>query len=141
MATARSFEELEVWKGARSLVKRVYVATQEGAFSKDFALREQIRRAAISIVSNIAEGFERGGNPEFIRFLSIAKGSAGEVRAQLFLAFDLNYLSEPDLQDLERRVTTISRQISSLITYLQNFNDQIAQTRKQERGPIRNFKP
>jgi len=144
MATARSFEELEVWKGARSLVTRLYITTQAGAFAKDFALREQLRRAAISIVSNIAEGFERGGNAEFIRFLSIAKGSAGEVRAQLYVALDLDYISEPDFKDLEKEVTTISRQNSSLITYLQKFTDAMVQARKQESGrgrSLRNFQP
>jgi four helix bundle protein len=121
MATARSFEELDVWKSARHLVKEIYTVTQAGAFAKDFGLRDQLRRAAVSIVSNIAEGFERTGNPEFIRFLGLAKGSAGEVRAQLYIALDLDYVSEGQFQNLSRQVSSISRQISALITYLEGF--------------------
>jgi len=80
------FEDLEVWKEARRLTNEIYGATRNDGFSKDFGLRDQIQRAAVSIMSNIAEGFERGGNQEFIQFLYIAKGSCGEVRAQLHVA-------------------------------------------------------
>ena len=119
MATARNFEELEVWKASRQLARNIYLATQGGSFAKDFGLRDQLRRAAVSIVSNIAEGFERSGNPEFIRFLHMAKGSAGEVRAQLYLALDFKYLPEETFRNLSECVTIISRQISTLITYLE----------------------
>jgi four helix bundle protein len=77
------FEDLEVWKSARTLTRKIYALTGKNAFSKDFGLCDQIRRASVSIMSNIAEGFERGGTQEFIQFLSIAKGSCGEVRCQL----------------------------------------------------------
>ena len=89
MATVSRFEELGAWQKARELVDRVYRMTASGELARDFALRDQIRRAVLSIPSNIAEGFERGGRAEFLQFLSIAKGSAGEVRTQLYLALAL----------------------------------------------------
>ena len=79
----QNFEDLEIWKEARGLTQAIYRLTRDSRFSKDFGLRDQIQRAAISIMSNIAEGFERGGNQEFIQFLYVAKGSCGEVRSQL----------------------------------------------------------
>ena len=86
MATAKQFEDLGVWQDARELVKEIYSASKQRAFYRDFGLRDQIRRAATSTMSNIAEGFERGSRKEFIQFLSIAKGSNGEVRSQLYVA-------------------------------------------------------
>lgn len=86
MSRIERFEDLEAWKGARALTGSIYAVTGTGAFSRDFALRDQIRRASISIVSNIAEGFERDGDKEFLQFLSMAKGSCGEVRVQLSLS-------------------------------------------------------
>ncbi len=88
------FEDLEVWKEARRLTQQVYQATEDTRFSKDFGLRDQIRRASVSVMSNIAEGFERGGNQEFMQFLYIAKGSCGEVRSQLYMALDQGYVSK-----------------------------------------------
>lgn len=84
----KQFEDLEVWKEARRLTQIIYRLTKGEKFSKDFALRDQIQRAAVSIMSNIAEGFERGGNQEFIQFLYVAKASCGEVRSQIYVAFD-----------------------------------------------------
>lgn len=88
----KDFEELEIWKMARDLTNQVYSLSSDGKFSKDFVLRDQIRRSAVSIMSNIAEGFERGGNPEFVQFLSIAKGSCGEARCQVYIAMDQEYI-------------------------------------------------
>ncbi len=85
MSTLKSFEEIESWQKARELTRKVYTVSNQGAFTKDFGLRDQIRRASVSIMSNIAEGFERDGNREFLQFLTVAKGSSGEVRAQLYL--------------------------------------------------------
>ncbi|HEX9628978.1 MAG TPA: four helix bundle protein, partial [Pyrinomonadaceae bacterium] len=96
----KKFEELESWKKARQLTNKVYEATAAGSFTRDFGLKDQIRRASISILSNIAEGFERGGDKEFLQFLAVAKGSCGEVRAQLYIAVDQGYLS----QDLFERL-------------------------------------
>ena len=92
MATIKSFEEIEAWRKARVLSKEIFELTQKGSFSKDFSLRDQINRSSGSIMDNIAEGFERGGNTEFIQFLSIAKGSAGEVCSQIYRAHDRNHL-------------------------------------------------
>ncbi len=83
----KNFEDLEIWKDARLLTKAVYQLTKDVKFAKDFALRDQIRRAAVSVMSNIAEGFERGGNQEFIQFLYVAKASCGEARSQLYVAW------------------------------------------------------
>ena len=93
MAKVKKFEDIQSWKKARSLTKEIYAATLTGAFARDFGLRDQMRRSAISILSNIAEGFERGGDKEFLQFLAIAKGSAGELRAQLYVAFDQSFIT------------------------------------------------
>jgi len=119
MATLRRFEDLDAWKEARELTKAVYRITSVGEFARDYGLRDQIRRATISIMSNIAEGFERGGDKEFLQFFSIAKGSCREIRAQLYAAFDQAYLSEVQFQDLVEKVTTISRLLAGLMKYLQ----------------------
>jgi four helix bundle protein len=89
----KNFEDLEIWKEARCLTREIYQLTRDTKFSKDFGLNSQIQRAAISIMSNIAEGFERGGNQEFTQFLYIAKGSCGEVRSQLYVAVDQSYVA------------------------------------------------
>ena len=89
----RTFEDLEIWKDARALTREIYQLTRDSKFSNDFALRDQIRRAAVSIMSNIAEGFERGGNQEFIQFLYVAKASCGEVRSQLYVTLDQSYIA------------------------------------------------
>ena len=91
MATVKKFEDLTCWQKARELNRLVYKISANGILGKDFGLRDQIRRASISVMSNIAEGFERGGDKEFVQFLSNAKGSCGEVRCQLYAALDENY--------------------------------------------------
>ena len=112
------FEDIEAWKNARELAKSIYAATKESEFARDYALRDQIRRAVISISSNIAEGFEREGNKEFIQFLAIAKGSCGEVRSQLYLAFDQGYLTDQEHYQLNNQALSASRLISGFIKYL-----------------------
>jgi len=114
----QQFEDLEVWKDARRLTQTIYRVTKVGKFSKDFALRDQIQRATISIMSNIAEGFERGGNPEFIQFLYIAKASCGEVRSQLYVALDQTYVSGHEFDQITNSYKRLSSMISNLITYL-----------------------
>jgi len=94
------------------------VLSNEGLFARDFGLRDQIRRASVSIMSNIAEGFERGSNKEFIQFLYIAKGSAGEVREQLYVALDQIYINQASFNSLNKNATEISRMLSGLINYL-----------------------
>ena len=120
MAKVKKFEEIQSWKKARSLTNQIYRATLAGPFSKDFGLRDQIRRAAVSILSNIAEGFERGGDKEFLRFLAIAKGSAGELRAQLYVALDQEYVSNTQFESLSQQATEISQLISGFMRYLKH---------------------
>ena len=120
MAKIEKFEDIAVWRDARSLVKLVYETTREGLFSKDYGLKDQIQRAAVSIMSNTAEGFERRSPKEFIQFLFIAKASAGEVRSLSYVAFDLNYADETTFNTLHDSCTSISKQISGFIKYLRN---------------------
>lgn len=118
MAKIERFEDVEAWKHAREISKLIYGISSGQDFSKDFALVNQIRRAAISILSNIAEGFERNGDKEFIQFLTIAKGSCGEVRAQLYIALDQKYLEEKEFVFIQNKLIETSRIISGLIRYL-----------------------
>ena len=120
MAKFNSFEEIKAWQKARELNLKLYLITNKEDFSRDFALRDQIRRASVSISSNIAEGFERETTKEFIRFLYIAKASAGEFRSQLYLAYDLNYISNQEYENLKFNGTEISKLISGLIKYLKS---------------------
>jgi four helix bundle protein len=118
MAKIERFEDLISWQKARELNRLVYKISANGTFAKDFGLRDQIRRASIFIMSNIAEGFERGGDKEFAQFLSNAKGSCGEVRCQLYAALDEKYLSEVEFKLLSEKSLEVSRLISGFMTYL-----------------------
>ena len=118
MAKIEKFEDILARQKARELIQLVYRASRKGAFAKDFALRDQIRRAVISITSNIAEGFERGGTKEFVQFLGHAKGSCGEVRSQLYIALDEAYLSQSDWEELHNRCLEISRLLDGFAKYL-----------------------
>ena len=118
MGKFNSFEEINSWQKARIFNKRIYEVTDNEVFKKDYALTRQIRRASISISSNIAEGYERNTDKEFIYFLYIAKASAGEVRSQLYLALDLNYISKIEFDELFENVSDISKLISGFIKYL-----------------------
>ena len=118
MATFQRFEDIEAWQKARELTREIYTVSNRGPFSKDFGLRDQIRRASVSIMSNIAEGFERGGTKEFVQFLSVAKGSSGELRSQLYVALDQGYLKEEMFDRLLAAALETSRMISGLINYL-----------------------
>lgn len=112
------FEDLEVWKSAVGCANLIYSVTSVGPFSKDFVLRDQIRRAGVSIFSNIAEGFERDGNKEFCNFLTIAKGSCGEARAQALFALHQGYISQAQFDELADRLTRTNRQLSAFRSYL-----------------------
>ena len=118
MTAFNSFEGIEAWKLARRLTKEVYSVSNTSDFSKDFGLKDQIRRASVSIMSNISEGFERDGSKEFMQFLSIAKGSSGEVRSQLYVLLDCGYIEQKDFDELMRMTTTVSKLISGLMKYL-----------------------
>ena len=118
MATFERFEDIEAWKRARLLVNAIYKLTAAGEFARDYGLKDQIRRAAVSVLSNIAEGFERDGNTEFRQFLAVAKGSCGEVRAQLYVALDQHYITAEQFDEAARQAVEVSRIISGLIKYL-----------------------
>ncbi|MDA3924642.1 MAG: four helix bundle protein [Kiritimatiellae bacterium] len=118
MATIKKFEEIEAWKLSRELTREIYGATKNADFSHDYGLKDQIQRAAVSVMSNIAEGFERGGNKEFINFLCIAKGSCGEIRAQLYVALDLKYITEENFNHLCKLCNRISMMLYRLIDVL-----------------------
>ena len=112
------FEDIKAWQKARHLVNEVYNLTKGKAFSQDHALKSQTRRAAISTAANIAEGFERDGNKEFLNFLSLAKASSSEVRSHLYLALDQGYISTDDFTRLSEMTAEIGRMIGGLMKYL-----------------------
>ena len=116
--SARNFEELEIWKQARSLTGKIYKLTRDGRFAKDFGLCSQIQRASVSVMSNIAEGYERGGNQEFIQFLAIAKGSCGEVRCQLYVALDQGYVNQEEAEPLIDQHKKLSIMIHKFMEHL-----------------------
>ena len=118
MATFKKFEEMECWKKARELTRRVYEITGNPAFARDFGLKDQIRRASVSVMSNIAEGYDRSGTAEFIHFLATAKGSAAEVRCQLYVAVDQGYIQEGHFNELNNLASETSRMLSGLMKYL-----------------------
>jgi len=111
----RKFEDLVVWQKARVLTNEIYKITKKPEFSKDLGLKDQIQRASVSIMSNIAEGFERGSKEEFIQFLYISRGSCGEVRTQLYVAKDQNYITDEEFQKLQKLAVEVSRLIYHLI--------------------------
>jgi four helix bundle protein len=132
---AASFEELKVWRKARELANAIYAATRQGEFARDYGLADQMRRASVSILSNIAEGFERGSYTEFIQFLYIAKGSCGEVRAQLYIARDQKYLPETEFQRCHALATEISRMISGLADHLKSSQQRGDKFRRPQLKP------
>jgi four helix bundle protein len=112
------FEDLECWQEATSLAIEIYRISSEGELGKDFGFRDQLRRAAVSIASNIAEGKERETPAEFIRFLYIAKGSAGELRTQIYIAKEIGYLSDDKYQELKGKIERLSGMLGNLIKTL-----------------------
>ena len=114
MARIERFEELLAWQKARVLTRLIYQATRKEAFSRDFGLSGQIQRAAVSMMSNVAEGFERGGRGEFHQFLSTAKASCAELRSQLYVALDVGYLNETEFDDLMTRAAEVAKIIGGL---------------------------
>ncbi len=112
------FEDIECWQEARKIVNRVYCVCNVEKFRRDYSLIDQIKRAAISIMANIAEGFSRKGNKEFIQFLFIAKSSAAELQSHLYIAVDQKYISEIEFKGLYEGLDKVQRQISNFIKYL-----------------------
>jgi four helix bundle protein len=123
MSGVRRFEDLVAWQRARELNREVYTITRTGAFSRDFSLTNQIRSAAASIMSNVAEGFERGGPAEFHQFLVVAKASRGEVRSQLYLALDVGYLDKKEFQQLCGMAEMVGKIIGALRVAVQRRRD------------------
>jgi len=121
MTTIHRFEEIEAWQTARELTRAVYSISQKGAFSRDFGLRDQMRRASVSIMSNIAEGFESRTSALFLEFLGRAKGSTGELRAQFYIAHDAGYLTTGQFEALQDKCEKCSSQISRLMAYLKSL--------------------
>ncbi len=119
MGTVKRFEDLEVWKEARKLVKSIYECTSKVPFSKDFALKDQILRSSGSVMDNIAEGFDRDGNREFIHFLTISKASLAETKSQLYRALDFKHISNEEFSKNYELAEKTGKQIGGFIKYLQ----------------------
>jgi len=127
----KRFEDLDVWKKARGFTKLVYELTGKGEFSKDWGLRDQMRRAAVSIMSNIAEGFDGGSKLEFSRFLSMARRSASEVQSQLYTALDQVYIEQTEFSHIYEEAEQIKKMITGFIKYLKGH--------RQTSGPVHWF--
>jgi four helix bundle protein len=120
MSKIGKFEDIKAWQLAREVVKEVYRLTKLKEFSKDFELKNQIRKSAVSAMSNIAEGFERNSKKEFIQFLYIAKGSVSELRSQLYVALDMGYINNNEFQELFTKTKELSKVIFGFIKYLRS---------------------
>ena len=127
----RKFEELPIWKSALEITRTIYDLTANLKWSKDFGLRDQSRRAVVSISSNLVEGFEKNNNNEFIRYLRMSKGSVGELRNQLYIALSVKYISKDEFQEINKRLEILAGEIGGLIIYLDNY-------RKNNKSVIRN---
>ena len=118
MATINKFEDLQIWQEARRLAKEIHIISIETGLKTDFRFKEQIKSSSGSVMDNIAEGFERDGNIEFRQFLSIAKGSAGESRSQIYRLYDFGYIDEAQFEILKKDYENLSGKIKNFITYL-----------------------
>ena len=117
---ARKFEDIEVWQLARILVKGIFTLTTSESVRKNYCIVDQIQRAALSVMNNVSEGFERQSNKEFVYFLKIAKGSVGEVRSMLYVLLDLNFIDDSQFQAYHNQSLAISKSLSGFISYLKN---------------------
>ena len=131
MAKIERFEDLDCWKSARELTRQIYQLSNKGEFARDFGLRDQMRRAAVSVLSNVAEGFESRTRPLFIEYLSRAKASCGEFRAQCYVALDTSYLVKIEFDQVFALAEKCSRQISNFIHYLrQDIRSHVSEPRE-----------
>lgn len=131
----KRFEDLPVWQDARKLTKKIYQVTSEKKFGKDYRLKGQIQASSVSTMSNIAEGFENQTKQQFIRYLHIARGSCGELRSQIYVAYDVEYIDSKLMETLKNDATSISKQCSGLINYLENYQpptDRVQETEIDE---------
>jgi four helix bundle protein len=120
MFMARNFEDIEIWQLARALVKNIFTLAATDKLKRYYCFVDQIQRAALSVMNNISEGFERKSNKEFIYFLYISKGSVGELRSMLYVLLDLNLLNDMDFKSLHEQSLNISKSLSGFISYLKN---------------------
>ena len=120
MATIQRFEDLEVWKKSREICKYIKILTSKEQCSRDYSLKDQIKRSSGSAMDNIAEGFERDGNKEFVNFLTISKGSIGEVRSQTYRAFDYEYINQEEFEFMINETVSLSERLGKFISYLRN---------------------
>lgn len=118
MAGFKRFEEIQAWQKSRTITKLIYEITANGVFSRDFGLRDQIRRSGVSVMANIAEGYGRRSDKEFANFLNVAHGSAAETQSHLYIAIDLGYLNQEDFKRLYELLDEVSRMIMSLSQHL-----------------------
>jgi len=121
MARFNMFEDIPIWQEARELVAEIYKITSKGNFQKDFGLKDQIQRAAVSIMANIAEGFEMNNNKDFLRYLGYSKASCGELRSHLYVALDIGYLPSNEFEKLKEKSISLSQHIAGFKKYLKNF--------------------
>jgi four helix bundle protein len=120
MSTIKRFEEIQAWQTARELTRQVYASSREGQFARDFGLRDQIRRSSVSVMDNIAEGYESRTSTQFLHYLGQAKASCGELRSQLYVALDAGYIEQARFDELFSRAEHCSRQIARFMDYLGN---------------------
>ncbi len=118
MGKIQKFEDILAWQKARELTREVYAHSKTGAFAKDFGLRDQIQRASVSIMGNVAEGYDRGGDKEFIQFLSVSKGSCGEVKSHLYVALDQQYINPTQFYQLYNSADEVGRLLAGFMAYL-----------------------
>lgn len=128
---ATSFEDLIIWKDSVLLTKEIFILTDNDKFKRDFSFRDQLRRAIISVSSNIVEGFERNNNIEFSRYLKISKGSLGEVRSQLYIAWEVNYISRAEFEPINIKLKHLANKMGRLIMYLKENKTRNSPARKQ----------
>jgi four helix bundle protein len=134
---ADKFEDLIAWQKARDLTRAIYKVTAAGSFAKDFGLRDQVRRAAVSVISNLAEGFERGGRAEFHQFLSVAKSSRADLRSQLYVALDATYLNPSTFRQLILQAEEVARIIGGLrkAVHTQRLRARVSTTKAKSAKP------
>ena len=118
MGKIQKFEDILAWQKARELTREVYAHSKTGVFAKDFGLKDQIQRASVSIMGNVAEGYDRGGDKEFIQFLSVSKGSCGEVKSHLYVALDQQYINSPQFNQLYNSADEVGRLLGGFMAYL-----------------------